>query len=101
MEVRISPKQHGTQGDTGRKGEIGEQHGYTGEKGDTGAETIRVQRSKILLWIGGGLIATPVGLLFMANSSQSEILGFFGGVSLFLIGLPELLFIATGAVRLK
>jgi hypothetical protein len=92
---------NGIQGDTGRKGEIGEQHGYTGEKGDAGAETIRVQRSKILLWIGACLIAVPVGLLFMANSSHSEILGFLGGVSLFLLGLPGLVFIAIGAVRLK
>jgi hypothetical protein len=115
----------GTQGDTGRKGETGEQRGDTGEKvdtgtgtkgdlgansaaagatdakGDPGAGTIRVRDSKILLWIGGGLISVPVGLLFMANSSSSEILGFFGGVALFLFGLPGLVFIAIGAGRLK
>jgi hypothetical protein len=89
-----------TQGDTDRKGETGEQHGYTGEKGDTGARIIRVQGSKTLLWIGAGLITVPVGLLFMANAPHSEILGFLGGVTLLLFGLPGLVFIVIGAVRL-
>ncbi len=88
----------GNQGDTGANSTAA---GATDAKGDTRAGTTRVQGSKILIWIGSSLIAVPVGLLFVANSSRSEILGFFGGVALFLFGLPGLVFIAIGAARVK
>ena len=72
-----------------------------GNQGDTGAGTTRVRGSKILLLIGGGLIAVPFGLLFMAISSHVEILGFLGAVAFVFLGLPGLVLIAIGAARLK